>query len=324
MSLGPKASAKETTPSVGQILKNQRLKREFTLKDAEQATRIRGKYLLAIEADDYDNLPDNVYTRGFIQAYARYLGLATGKIINQYTEERGKQQRPAKAPRRLSVPRFILTPRVVVLFLSLILGFSAAAYLAYQLSALTAPPKLTITNPAKDQVVHGSLITVSGNVAGGADAYVNDSPILVDGRGNFTNVIALQDGVNTIKVSAKNRLGKTSTITRNILAHVPKTDPANSLPTAPFDGVAVKIQVQNVAATITIEVDGKKTFQGIMLPGTTQTFKGASTITVSTGDAGATSLSVTNAKVAAKDLGIIGKSGEAKSGFQFDKDTQFQ
>ncbi len=324
MSSGPKPSAKDNTSSVGQLLKNQRLKREFSLKDAEQATRIRGKYLLAIESNDYGNLPDNVYTRGFIQAYARYLGLDTEKIIRQYGAERGKQQPTAKVPRGFKLPRFVLTPRLAVVLVSAVIGLSAAAYLAYQLSALTAPPRLVVTSPAKDEVVNGSLLTVAGNIAGGADAYVNDSPILVDGEGDFTNVIALQDGVNIIKVSAKNRLGKTSTITRNILAHVPKTDAASSLPAAPFDGVAVRVHIQNTATTVTVEVDGKKAFSGIMLPSTIQTFKGANTIIISTSDAGATSLSVTNAVAAGTDLGVVGEKGQAKQGFQFDKDTQFQ
>ncbi len=329
MSTKPKPNAKPTklaksTETVGKTLKSARLERQYTLKDIELSTRIRGKYLVAIEADDYDALPNNVYTRGFVQTYADFLGLDSAAITKHYAAERGQQSRQHKAARPLAARRFTLTPRLLVLVGSLLLGALAASYLAFQLSVLTAPPKLEVTNPSKDQVLHGSLITVSGHVSGGADAFVNDSPILVDANGRFSTAIALQDGVNSITVSAKNRLGKTSREVRNILAHVPKTDAQNSLPTEPFDGVAVRVQVQDASATVTILIDGKKAFEGTMLPGTTQTFKGSGKVTVSTSNAGATSLTVTNSTAAQKSLGTLGKRGQAKQGFEFDKETQFQ
>lgn len=316
---------KETATSVGEQLKGRRLARGLSLKDIEVATRIRGKYLVAIEARDYAQLPPDVYSRGFIHAYAAYVGLDPSKTVDRYLAERGKQeQRRKRAGTGIATPRFALTPRLLTLVGAIIVALGVGGYLIWQLSSLTAAPKLAVTNPNQDQVVYGSLITVNGHVAGGADVFVNDSPILVDGNGNFTDDIALQDGVNSISVSAKNHLGKSSVVTRNILAHLPKTDPASALPTAPFDGVAVKVQTQERATTITVRADGKQVFKGTMLPGTAQTFKGANQITITTTDGGATNLTVTNSAVANKNLGTIGKDGQPKSDFVFAKDTQFQ
>src|SRR6185312_15195774 len=84
----PKSSKPET---IGQRLKSRRLSRHLSLKQVELATRIRGKYLVAIEADDYGTLPHDVYGRGFVRSYADYLELDGAKIAQQYLKERDKQ-----------------------------------------------------------------------------------------------------------------------------------------------------------------------------------------------------------------------------------------
>lgn len=321
----PKTKTKKVTdPSVGQLLKNRRLARGESLADVERAIRVRGKYLVAIEGDNYRELPHNVYTRGFIQSYARHLDLDSAEVLAKYNQQRGKQELQLRRPTGLVTPRLTLTPRLLTALGSILFAAAVAGYLVWQLSALTAPPKLEVSNPSKDQVLYGSLLTVNGHVAGGADVFVNDSPILVDGNGNFTDAIALQEGVNSIQVTAKNRLGKNTTITRNILAHVPKTDPASGLPQQPFDGVAVGVQVQGGAAQVTVNIDGKQKFKGTMLPGTNLTFKGTSDVVISTSNAGATNLTVTNSTTANKNLGALGRDNHPKTGFEFAKDTQFQ
>jgi cytoskeletal protein RodZ len=324
VSKSSKAKKLPQTITVGQTLKSGRLARGLSLGDVELATRIRGKYLIAIEAGDYQTLPQDVYTRGFVQSYADFLELDSAAIAKAYIKERGQQTVQLRRPNRVASVRFALTPRLLTLVGGIIAIVVVAAYLVTQFQALTAPPQLAITNPSGDQVLYGSLISISGNVSDGANVFVNSSPILVDGSGNFTDEIALENGVNNINVSAKNALGKTTTVTRNILAHVPQIDPNSVLPTAPYNGIAVSVQVQSKATTITVKIDGAQKFTGTLLPGTTQTFKGANNITVATTNGGTTYVTVTNSVVAGQSLGAIGHNGEAVSGFEFGTNTQFQ
>jgi hypothetical protein len=113
-------------------------------------------------------------------------------------------------------------------------------------------------------------------------------------------------------------------VTRNILAHVPKTDATSALPSESFDGVALRVQVKDAATAISITADGKEVFNGTMLPGTSQTFKGSNEINLSTSNAGATTLVITNQVVASQDLGAVGSGGQAKNNLEFHKDTKFQ
>jgi len=59
--------------TVGELLKTARLRKGITLEEAEVATKIRMKYLKALEEDEWQKLPSLAYTRGFIKNYADFL-----------------------------------------------------------------------------------------------------------------------------------------------------------------------------------------------------------------------------------------------------------
>src|SRR3954463_6639336 len=69
---------------VGTILREARSRRKVELSEVEAATRIRLRYLKAIEAEEWDVLPGGVYTRGFIRTYANFLGLDGDRLVDDY------------------------------------------------------------------------------------------------------------------------------------------------------------------------------------------------------------------------------------------------
>lgn len=66
--------------SIGSFLKRQREELELTLEEIAQSTKINKKYLEAIEADRFDLLPQRVYGKVFVTAYARRLGLTPEEL----------------------------------------------------------------------------------------------------------------------------------------------------------------------------------------------------------------------------------------------------
>lgn len=313
----------DKSATVAQILKKKRQSLKLSLRDVEVATKIRGKYLTKFETGDYSDIPNDIYTRGFIGNYAEFLDLDPKAIIKQYLAERGDiQAAPVSLPKPVQQQRFILTPKIFILAGFLLASAAVVAYLYSQFSALAAAPKLEVTAPVADQVIYGSLIDVAGHAGGGSDVFINDSPILTDANGNFSDKLALQDGVNTVRIRAKNKVGKETTLTRNILAHLPTLDATASVPTATFDGIAIGVTIKGSATGLVVSVDGKEVFRGTMLAGTAQTFKG-SKIAITTSNAGTTNLVITNQTVAGKQLSPLGKDGEIKRDLEFAKDTQF-
>jgi cytoskeleton protein RodZ len=78
-------------PEVGQWLREARLRGGIELIEAEQATKIRVRYLRAMEDERWELLPAPAYARGFLRAYARFLGLDDEALVREY----GRHNEPA-------------------------------------------------------------------------------------------------------------------------------------------------------------------------------------------------------------------------------------
>src|SRR5215204_7077879 len=102
------APVTDATPSLPERLLAARERKGVDLYRAERDTKIRARYLAALERGDYRELPGAVYTKGFLRNYALYLGLDPDDVLLQWRRERGggKDQPPA-----IVVPRPITTPR---------------------------------------------------------------------------------------------------------------------------------------------------------------------------------------------------------------------
>lgn len=81
---------------IGTILHDARTRREIELSEVEAATRIRHRFLRAIENEEWDVLPGGVYTRGFIRTYAAFLGLDGERLAAEF-RERIEGDHPAAA-----------------------------------------------------------------------------------------------------------------------------------------------------------------------------------------------------------------------------------
>ena len=72
---------------IGSDLRRARTRREIDLAEVEAATRIRARFLSAIENEEWDALPGGFYTRGFIRTYATYLGLDGDRLAEDFKRE---------------------------------------------------------------------------------------------------------------------------------------------------------------------------------------------------------------------------------------------
>lgn len=70
--------------TVGAILKEARLAKGISLADAEKGTSIRSRYLQAVENDEYDKTPGEVFLKGIIRNYGNFLGLNGPELVNEY------------------------------------------------------------------------------------------------------------------------------------------------------------------------------------------------------------------------------------------------
>ncbi|KKQ08609.1 MAG: Transcriptional regulator, XRE family [Candidatus Daviesbacteria bacterium GW2011_GWB1_36_5] len=66
--------------TVGQILKETREAKFYTLEEVEKATKIRVELLEALEEDNFSKLPPETFIQGFIKNYGKFLGLDANKL----------------------------------------------------------------------------------------------------------------------------------------------------------------------------------------------------------------------------------------------------
>lgn len=71
---------------IGDILKAERINQGKGLKDIERETKIRTKYLLAIEKGDFDVLPGGAYHKAFIKSYCNALGVDSALLLDAYQQ----------------------------------------------------------------------------------------------------------------------------------------------------------------------------------------------------------------------------------------------
>lgn len=130
---------------IGAILQRAREERDLTLQDAEDATKIRKRYLKALESDDYTALPDPVYILGFLRTYGNYLGLDGDRLAEEVKRRRARRRESRQnnyknlrrgrlerstltvqgvsgARRRLVTPQTLLTVIVSVVLIVLVIG----------------------------------------------------------------------------------------------------------------------------------------------------------------------------------------------------------
>lgn len=81
---GPLDSESARLRELGELLRRTREARGITIDQAVEATKVRGRYLKAIEQGNLLVLPGKVYARGFVRSYAEYLGLDGMEVTNLY------------------------------------------------------------------------------------------------------------------------------------------------------------------------------------------------------------------------------------------------
>jgi cytoskeletal protein RodZ len=128
--------------SFGETLKRERELRQISLREISEATKISLRYLDALEKDDFRHLPGGVFNKGFVKAYAQFIGIDPEAMAMAYLEEERRQSASApkppgmegatsasREPRPVSGLRYWIAALIVVLvLLALAAALTALGY----------------------------------------------------------------------------------------------------------------------------------------------------------------------------------------------------
>lgn len=159
---------------IGYSLRSARERQGLGYPEIELATKIRAKYIRALEEEDFDTLPGDAYVRGFLRAYADYLGLDGEIYVDEYAsrfhttgywseEPEPRPARPRRTRRERTVER-----RAVVLALAGIAMLTALVFAAWRYGGSTTNvPALQQSGLVVRGVGRGTYLVVRRNSKSG-------------------------------------------------------------------------------------------------------------------------------------------------------------
>ncbi|MGH3146377.1 MAG: helix-turn-helix domain-containing protein [Rubrobacter sp.] len=298
----------ESKSGLGRILEQARRDQGLTLEDVEQATKIRKRYLMGLEREEYAMLPDGVYARGFLKTYANYLGL-DGEVLSQELRSLRKPRRE----RRSSSPqsdfgRPLITPGGVsgteerkVPTAAILTLLAAVVVLAAIIGALYLVGRGVLITQATENPQPASADNAPD---GSRQQEGQDTPSRDGSSEGGTSEGGTSDGGTSAgganDPDPVNRTGTAESESRQ--AEGGTTVAEQSVPP---DVLVVSVKVRERPSWLLIRADGSLAYEETASPGFTQTFEADRQLSITSGDAGAVTVEVNG-----QDAGVLGVPGD--------------
>jgi cytoskeleton protein RodZ len=259
--------------SLGARLKKEREQRKITLDDISLSTKIAPRFLVAIEEEQFDQLPGGIFNKGFVRSYAHYLGIDENQAVADYVAatttalpERPQGEIPErKVPevrQRGSGDATAGIPWEMFAVGLLIIAFGFAVW-GFHSREKTAPPS-SVPRPADS----GSSTPPSANLD--------------------------QDGASPQTVAPENRAASHPTASPEAAAGA---SPAQTHST-PQDAGAFLVQIKaREDSWLVVSADGKEIMQDTLRASAEKSVGARNQIVIKTGNAGALDISFNGRKV---------------------------
>ncbi|KKW44113.1 MAG: XRE family transcriptional regulator [Parcubacteria group bacterium GW2011_GWA2_56_7] len=219
--------------SLGKELHAMRRRFAYSLDQAVAATKIQKCYIEALENDAWDRLPEPLYTRNFLKAYAQYLGVDHTYILSRFEEERGCCDflGTARLPRQRLRRRLLqVRPRLLKFGFLALLFAVLLGYMGFQLEHLRRPPELIVLTPQEGTTIEEPTLTITGEILEEATVKINGYTVLPDQTGRFMHTIVLERGTNIVTIEGRKRYSRPAVVYRTVVFDASLHSPKLSLP----------------------------------------------------------------------------------------------
>jgi cytoskeleton protein RodZ len=273
---GERDNREQGERQIGPLLEKKRMEKGLSLKDVEQATKIRTRYLQGLEREDFSMLPDHIYTRGFLKTYANFLGLDGEKLSRELKERR--------SPRRERQFNYEepLANRFERPFMSSLGGIGAEPRRISGAAIFTFALALLVLT-----AVVGALYYV-GTRSQPSENTENQS----EGPASAQDEEAADEPAEEEPAVAAETVQ-------------PATQSVNESTTASRNTVQITVAVQDLPAGLTVTADGSVVLDQFAQPGFYQAFEAQRVLSVSTSNAGSVEVELDG-----QNMGRLGNVGQ--------------
>lgn len=259
----------------------------MTLREAERETRISRHYLVALEREEFDDLPALTYARGIVRRYAEYLGLDPVAVLAKFEDIHGQRSggfRVVPAMKPLDVPSHWAPNFAIIAFMVVM----SAVIFAWMYSAYFAPSQSTATptTNALGIIPSATPVVQTSTTAG--------TPQGIIAVGSATTTVTAS-GTTALSPTTQQTTQATSASTNSPTSNpTSASKPTSAAPTAtPVPASTTHKFVFSSTHDVWIQatVDGKVVFANVLPAGQSKSFSGKQ-MTLSSGDAAFVMVSV--------------------------------
>jgi cytoskeletal protein RodZ len=251
---------------VGEQLRGARERKGVDLHRVERDTKIRIKYLEALESGDFGDLPGEVYTRGFLRNYATYLGLDADDIVAEWRHEAGEPEPflpRLVGPQPMTIRRGVVFQRShAVILVVVLIVVAVGSYFGFQVTRFLQYPSLAVSDPSGQRSLvlppGTTSYVLKGSATAGTTVLVSwdgqdPTTVTVDDSGHWTYTALLHLGDNQFDITAENLDTSHASGTSRVIITVPVVTPSPPAPeiafVLPADGSSIKDGAVNVSGT---------------------------------------------------------------------------
>jgi cytoskeletal protein RodZ len=222
---------------LGEVLRAAREAKFIDLARVERDTKIRLRYLSALEQGNYRDLPDAVYARGFLRNYGLYLGLDPEYLVDLYRLETGSadDRRATQIRRRSAGVRqgrsLVVSSGAVAAAILTVFVAALVVYIVGEIVTFARTPELRVTDPAGDVAAYRAAeYTIVGvtepNSTITTEGLRQNPSATADATGAFSVTVGLVPGVNVITLVASDPVtGRDSSAIRRTITVLPDASP---------------------------------------------------------------------------------------------------
>ena len=197
-------------------MKDTRKKNGYTREDVSEGTKIKKDFVIAIENEEWNELPEYTVVAGFVKNIASFLNEDTNNAIALLRRD--------YPPRSVSVSpkpdvsdKFVWSPKLTFFVGATVVVLTIIVYLSVQYFSFISPPSLSVSTPNENETISTKVIEVVGATDPDATIEVNGQSALVDQDGNFIEEVEVAEGLDKITIKAVSRSGKETVGERNVI-----------------------------------------------------------------------------------------------------------
>jgi cytoskeleton protein RodZ len=276
--------------SFGERLRRERELRGVKLEEIAESTKIGKRNLLALEEEHFDRLPGGIFNKGFVRAYAKYLGLDEEQAVNDFMAASASYDQPDAVPPLAGLVRPAVMPseatlrrkeRVWIIAALLALAIAGILYLKFRGSATpgVAAPVRSAARPA----------SATGQPAAHGAATEPASPMTASNAAGTPQSSPVSSGSPpSSAASAGAPSGRSDASAAPVAASIP-TSQASAAPSSASSGSAtagISLVIHAVKQSwISVTADGQPVLDATLAPGEARLARADQQLVLKTGNA---------------------------------------